>query len=151
MHEDDLAGGMQKASFEKSCECETYSATNASVWLGDSFFQPAGEIVSGWWLLWLGDLQRFTARCGFNERCPLKMFTIPIGLYGVFTYIWLICMVNVGKYTIHIHTLILWYITITIAYKSPVLHRWWNGERLTYISWPWLWYKVTKVTSQAIF
>ena len=39
----------------------------------------------------------------------------------------------------------------TIAYKSPVLHRWWNGERLTYISWPWLWYKVTKVTSQAIF
>ena len=25
--------------------------------------------------------------------------------YGIFTYIWLIFMVNVGKYTIHIHTL----------------------------------------------
>ena len=26
----------------------------------------------------------------------------PIGsMYGIFTYIWLICMVNVGKYTIH--------------------------------------------------
>ena len=22
-------------------------------------------------------------------------------MYGIFTYIWLICMVNVGKYTIH--------------------------------------------------
>ncbi len=27
---------------------------------------------------------------------------IPIGsMYGIFTYIWLIFMVNVGKYTIH--------------------------------------------------
>ena len=29
-------------------------------------------------------------------------FSLPIGsMYGIFTYIWLICMVNVGKYTIH--------------------------------------------------
>ena len=28
--------------------------------------------------------------------------TSPIGsMYGIFTYIWLICMVNVGKYSIH--------------------------------------------------
>ena len=28
--------------------------------------------------------------------------TNPIGsMYGIFTYIWLIFMVNVGKYTIH--------------------------------------------------
>ena len=28
--------------------------------------------------------------------------SIPIAsMYGVFTYIWLICMVNVGKHTIH--------------------------------------------------
>ena len=28
--------------------------------------------------------------------------SIPIGfMYGIFTYIWLICMANVGKYTIH--------------------------------------------------
>ena len=27
---------------------------------------------------------------------------IPIAsMYGIFAYIWLICMVNVGKYTIH--------------------------------------------------
>ena len=27
---------------------------------------------------------------------------VPIGsMYGIFTYIWLIFMVNVGKYTIH--------------------------------------------------
>ena len=34
---------------------------------------------------------------------PLLFTTaIPIGsMYGIFTYIWLICMVNVGKYTIH--------------------------------------------------
>ena len=31
-----------------------------------------------------------------------KIYHIPIGsMYGIFTYIWLICMVNVGKYTIH--------------------------------------------------
>ena len=30
------------------------------------------------------------------------MVTEPIGsMYGIFTYIWLIFMVNVGKYTIH--------------------------------------------------
>ena len=31
-----------------------------------------------------------------------KMTIQPIGsMYGILTYIWLICMVNVGKYTIH--------------------------------------------------
>ena len=30
------------------------------------------------------------------------LFIYPIGsMYGIFTYIWLIFMVNVGKYTIH--------------------------------------------------
>ena len=31
-----------------------------------------------------------------------RMILYPIGfMYGIFTYIWLILMVNVGKYTIH--------------------------------------------------
>ena len=35
-------------------------------------------------------------------RCVSSVHLIPIGsMYGIFTYIWLICMVNVGKYTIH--------------------------------------------------
>ena len=34
-----------------------------------------------------------------NEK---KVQVIPIGsMYGIFTYIWLIFMVNVGIYTIH--------------------------------------------------
>ena len=33
-----------------------------------------------------------------NNKCT----SLPIGsMYGIFTYIWLIFMVNVGKYTIH--------------------------------------------------
>ena len=31
---------------------------------------------------------------------PHATYPIP-SMYGIFTYIWLICMVNVGKYTIH--------------------------------------------------
>ena len=40
---------------------------------------------------------------GFGARNLLKNnYLVPIGsMYGIFTYIWLICMVNVGKYTIH--------------------------------------------------
>ena len=43
---------------------------------------------------------------GRNQRLHLLMCveikTFPIGsMYGIFTYIWLIFMVNVGKYTIH--------------------------------------------------
>ena len=35
------------------------------------------------------------------ERCE-KFEDTPIpSMYGILTYIWLICMVNVGKYTIH--------------------------------------------------
>ena len=39
----------------------------------------------------------------------LKIQSYPIGsMYGIFTYIWFIFMVNVGKYTIIYHTWILW-------------------------------------------
>ena len=50
------------------------------------------------------------ATLGQNEFLfpPSKMelqnhfFAIPIGsMYGIFTYMWLMLMVNVGKYTIH--------------------------------------------------
>ena len=43
---------------------------------------------------WRSDL------CGFVKS--LSIISYPIGsMYGLFTYIWLIFMVNVGKYTIH--------------------------------------------------
>ena len=38
------------------------------------------------------------------NRCVSIVFPIEVfigSMYGIFTYIWLICMVNVGKYTIH--------------------------------------------------
>ena len=38
----------------------------------------------------------------FMSRHIRKRFTIPKGsMYGIFTYIWLMFMVNVGEYTIH--------------------------------------------------
>ena len=39
----------------------------------------------------------------FHGETPILQYdVIPIGsMYGIFTYIWLIFMVNVGKYTIH--------------------------------------------------
>jgi len=50
-----------------------------------------------------------TCRCMYWDRLPRLKWKgriseppVPIGsMYGIFTYIWLICMVNVGKYTIH--------------------------------------------------
>ena len=37
-----------------------------------------------------------------NQRYRISCSKIPIGsMYGIFTNIWLICMVNVGKYTIY--------------------------------------------------
>ena len=37
-----------------------------------------------------------------KQTCLLKRHVNPIpSTYGIFTYIWLIFMVNVGKYTIH--------------------------------------------------
>ena len=36
--------------------------------------------------------------------CKVGSTNIVPSMYGLFTYIWLIFMVNVGKYTIHIHT-----------------------------------------------
>ncbi len=43
----------------------------------------------------------------FLETPTCWMYIIPIGsMYGIFTYIWLIFMVDVGKYTID--TLIPW-------------------------------------------
>ena len=39
---------------------------------------------------------------GFWKQNDTFPYTIPMGsMYGIFTYIWLIFMVNVGKYTIH--------------------------------------------------
>ena len=40
---------------------------------------------------------------GRKNQMFLRSKAIPIGSHGtgIFTYIWLICMVNVGKYTIH--------------------------------------------------
>ena len=42
----------------------------------------------------------FRGNAGFRE-CNLSLFVYPIGsMYGIFTYIWLKFMVNVGKYII---------------------------------------------------
>ncbi len=44
--------------------------------------------------------QRFQGRRAFSIRVMYSH--LPIGsMYGIFSYIWLIFMVNVGKYTIH--------------------------------------------------
>ena len=44
---------------------------------------------------------RNTWRLGKKNIASMGL-VYPIGsMYGIFTYIWLICMVNVGKYTIH--------------------------------------------------
>ena len=40
--------------------------------------------------------------CRFSSHVFFFPGTLPIpSMYGIFTYIWLISMVNVGKYTIH--------------------------------------------------
>ena len=42
------------------------------------------------------------AKSKLVKLCKGKIIHIPIGsMYGIFPYIWLIFMVNVGKYTIH--------------------------------------------------
>ena len=38
---------------------------------------------------------------GFEIHLHLCYQVAHGSMYGIFTYIWLICMVNVGKYTIH--------------------------------------------------
>ena len=56
-------------------------------------------------------------------------FTVPIpSMYGIFTYIWVIFMVNVGKYTIHGSTGV-WMILLLF----DVLLIWWWSRR----GWPW--------------
>ena len=46
-------------------------------------------------------------------------------MYGIFTYIWVICMANVGKYTIYI------YIHIRICIGQTILTQTWHViERL---------------------
>ena len=71
----------------------------------------------------------------------LYTYYIPIqSMYGIFTYIWLICMVNVGKYTIHgcygIHIIHLWgehvpeRSLMTTTLGIPILpseERWYTG------------------------
>ncbi len=52
-----------------------------------------------------------------SERGMISLKSYPIGsMYGIFTYIWLISMVNVGKYTIHGS---LGYWDIPISTKTP--------------------------------
>ena len=46
------------------------------------------------------DLQRTIGFKGFNKQIQHFWFPIP-SMYGMFTYSWLIFMVNVGTYTIH--------------------------------------------------
>ena len=51
------------------------------------------------------------------ERLAVYMY-IPIpSMYGIFTYIWLISMVNVGKYTSHLDPM--GYLMYTIYYVTP--------------------------------
>ena len=46
---------------------------------------------------WLNHVEKFT-----QITWNMCFFVFPIGsMYGIYTYIWLIFMVNVGKYTIH--------------------------------------------------
>ena len=54
-----------------------------------------------------------------DESIPPKILKIkPIGsMYGIFTYIWLIFMVNVGEYTIH------------GSYGKPLLKCRWGGGK----------------------
>ena len=52
--------------------------------------------------LWQGTGPRKTAPTFPAWWLKKTLHSIPIGsMYGIFTYIWLIFMVNVGKYTIH--------------------------------------------------
>ena len=46
------------------------------------------------------DSLSFSCRCSKNRKDKGVPIPIP-SMYGIFTYIWLIFMVNVGKYTIH--------------------------------------------------
>ena len=58
------------------------------------------------WQYWMLALSLFQIGAGLLPR-PHQIMTdpqnsLPIGyMYGIFTYIWLMFMVNVGKYTIH--------------------------------------------------
>ena len=46
--------------------------------------------------------RRWWARPSYDTRRFMVLWVIPIGsMYGIFTYIWLILLVNVGKYIIH--------------------------------------------------
>ena len=54
------------------------------------------------WMPW--PLSRYLVERAMKKKnwpyFPLKSYPIP-SMYGIFAYIWLIFMVNVGKYTIH--------------------------------------------------
>ena len=59
--------------------------------------------MPGWILLWLQCLAQDTKGIGTECTVEIEGTNFPIlgSMYGIFTYIWLIFMVNVGKYTIH--------------------------------------------------
>ena len=67
-----------------------------------------------------------------NVKNKYSIHINPIGsMYGIFSYIWLICMVNVGKYTIHIHTWILW----ELLHEFNWIHTTWTTCK-NYPTWP---------------
>ena len=50
----------------------------------------------------LGDIGRVRSRANLTRTTKPPPIAYPRqSMYGIFTYIWLILMVNVGKYTIH--------------------------------------------------
>ena len=67
---------------------------------------------------------------------------IPIpSMCGIFTYIWLICMVKVGKYTIHA-----WIVWDYIIHQFHALSRRWSRRHLMQ---GWFWWCHTSHTRQS--
>ena len=95
-----------KKSSANACLASCYSPTFPSSVLASQHFGPQAR--APWHGPWphrpIHENEHVTVgvktlATGATGRCP---FLDPIqSMYGIFTYIWLIFMVNVGKYTIH--------------------------------------------------
>ena len=66
-----------------------------------SVITPSSPTIPLFHITFRSPKKREISRESFGLRIPFH-HSIPIpSMYGIFTYIWLIFMVNVGKYTIH--------------------------------------------------
>ena len=59
------------------------------------FFIAQGVLGKPWWRIFFGWWKQWMRRRHLGENAPIPF------MYGIFTYIWWMFMVNVGKYTIH--------------------------------------------------